>query len=56
MSGPQRKLMGPPEIVMAIKAYLFFFFKKWRPLLFGRLSRNLDVLISMVILVPQVCQ
>ena len=54
MSGPQRKLMGPPEIVMAIKA--FFFFKKWRPVLFGRLSRNLDVLISMVILVPQVCQ
>ena len=24
MSGPQRKLMGPPEIVMAIKAYFFF--------------------------------
>ena len=25
MSGPQRKLMGPPEIVMAIKAFFFFF-------------------------------
>lgn len=54
MSGPQCKLLGPPVIVMAIKVY--FFFKKWRPVLFGRLSRNLDVLISMVILVPQVCQ
>ena len=27
MSGPQRKLIGPPEIVMAIKAYLFFFLR-----------------------------